>query len=180
MPDTSGASSPEANQSTVRKILCGGSWSFGTLNQTKSNSTVTRAVNPQALFTPSEQVKQLPLVIQYALPIVSIASGQSVAFGPLFNQFSLEFFLTRVQGLCTRSPHTVRAPDQLKVSVASLSCYLVQRPTTTNLILAANCVESCFDWIYSGIKMVSMIWLTVVVVKISSVTFIALFSVGIV
>ncbi|KAI8461224.1 hypothetical protein BY996DRAFT_6408829 [Phakopsora pachyrhizi] len=113
MPDTSGASSPEANQSTVQKNLCGGGWSFGTLNQTKSNSTVTRAVNPQALFTPSEKVKQLPLVIQYALPIVSIASA-------------------------------------------------------------------CFDWIYSGIEMVSMIWLTVVVVKMSSVTFIALFSVGIV
>ncbi|CAH7687994.1 hypothetical protein PPACK8108_LOCUS22870, partial [Phakopsora pachyrhizi] len=46
MPDTSGASPPEANQSTVRKILRGGGWSFGTLNRTKSNSTVTRAANP--------------------------------------------------------------------------------------------------------------------------------------
>ncbi|KAI8443621.1 hypothetical protein BY996DRAFT_8516743 [Phakopsora pachyrhizi] len=140
MPDTSGASSPEANQSTVQKILRGGGWSFGTLNRTKSNSTVTRAVNPQALFTPSEQVKQLPLFIQYALPIVSIASA-------------------------------------------------------------------CFDWIYSGIEMVSIylgfIYVkssqnqnalslfckdillrqflpSCLVVKISSVTFIALFSVSIV
>ncbi|KAI8451422.1 hypothetical protein BY996DRAFT_6416403 [Phakopsora pachyrhizi] len=85
MPDTSGASSPEANQSTVQKILRGAGWSFGTLNQTKSNSTVTRAVNPQALFIPSKQVKQLPLVIQYALPIVSIASVQS---GILLNKSS--------------------------------------------------------------------------------------------
>ncbi|KAI8443390.1 hypothetical protein BY996DRAFT_6427711 [Phakopsora pachyrhizi] len=92
-PDTSGASSPEANQSTVQNILRGGGWGFGTLNRTKSNST-------QALFTPSEQVKQLPLVIQYAL---------------------------------------LDCPTQCEL-----------------LILPADCVESCFDWIYSGIEMVSI------------------------
>ncbi|KAI8456922.1 hypothetical protein BY996DRAFT_6412010 [Phakopsora pachyrhizi] len=112
-PDTSGASSPEANQSTVQNILRGGGWSFGTLNRTKSNST-------QALFTPSEQVKQLPLVIQYALPIVSIAS--------------------------------VWNSSQQELKVYALDC-----PTQCELlILPADCVESCFDWIYSGIEMVSI------------------------